>query len=167
MRIHAALMVLLFSTGPLITETRATDDSVAHGTINVVLGNENGIVILIDSMITLDNHWQSPDPAQKLFKLDDRTVCTFAGFAAAPGPGDFFYTSASAIIREFSRQLSLTSQPLSLDEKLQALSYIFARQLTALANLRDAAKQVTDPSAYLVQLTVAGYDIDVHRKSAR
>ena len=72
----AALIVLLFSTGPLLAETKATDDSLGHGTINIVLANEKGIVVLTDSMITLGDGHQSPDPAQKLFKLDDRTVCT-------------------------------------------------------------------------------------------
>jgi hypothetical protein len=160
MRIAAALIVLWFSIGPLLAETKATDDSVAHGTINIVLGNENGIVVLTDSRITLGNGNLSPDPAQKLFKLDDRSVCTFAGFAYAPGSGDFFYTSTSAIIQEFSRQLSLTTQPISLEEKTHALSYILARQLTVLATLRDATKQATDPLGYSVQLTVVGYDID-------
>jgi 20S proteasome alpha/beta subunit len=160
MRIPAAIIVLLFSTSPLLAETKATNGSLGHGTINVVLGNENGIVVLTDSRITLDGGQLSPDPAQKLFKLDDRTVCTFAGFAFAPGSGDFFYTTSSAIIQEFTRQLSLTSQPVSLEEKTHALSYIFARQLTALSNLRDAAKQTSDPLLYSVQLTVVGYDID-------
>lgn len=161
MRIPAALIVLLFSIGPLLAETKATDDSVGHGTINVVLGNENGIVVLTDSRITLGNGDLSPDPAQKLFKLDDRSVCTFAGFAYAPGSGDFFYTSSSAIIQEFSRQLSSTTQPISLDEKIKALSYLFTRQLTALANVRDGAQQQgTDPANYSIWLTVAGYDTD-------
>jgi len=158
MRVHPALAALLLST-VLITGANATDDAVGHGTINVVLGNEHGIVVLTDSMITLDHH-QSPVPGQKLFKLDDRTVCTFAGFASAPGAGDFFYTQSSAIIQEFARQLASSSEPLSVEEKINALSYIFVRQLTALASLRDATRQATDPWSYSVQLTLAGYDPD-------
>ena len=156
MRIPAPLVVLLLCTVPLTIEARTVDD-LGHGTINVILGNENGIVVLTDSMITLTNGQQSKVPAQKLFKLDDRTVCTFAGFAFAQGSGDFLYTRTSEIIQEFSRQLFQSSQPVSLAEKIQALSYLFTNQLTALANARDGARSVTDPRIYTIYLTVVGY----------
>jgi hypothetical protein len=46
-------------------------------TINVALGNENGMVVLTDSMLTAGAR-QRPDPGQKLFKSDDRTACSLA-----------------------------------------------------------------------------------------
>src|SRR5947209_12189144 len=62
------------------------------GTINVVVANDNGLIVLTDSMLTefrrglngILTQGQLKDPAQKLFRIDDKTVCAFAGFASAP-----------------------------------------------------------------------------------
>jgi hypothetical protein len=158
MRIAVALVVLLLSTGSLVAQSKPADDDAGHGTINVVLGNDNGIVVLTDSMITLAGGRQSEIPAQKLFKVDDRTVCTYAGFAFAPGEEDFFYVSAASVIQEFI--LKVSSQQLSLEEKLNALAYAFTYQLTALSNLRRAARQNDSPFLCWLQLTMVGYDTD-------
>ena len=80
---------------------------------------------------------------------------------------DFLFTDTSSIIQEFSRQLSLNPQSLSLEEQLRALSYIFASQLTALANVLDGARQAINPLHCSVQLTVAGYDVDGSPKIAQ
>ncbi len=134
-------------------------DLEGHGTINVVLGNKNGIVVLTDSQITRGDGQLSPIPAQKLFKLDDLTVCTFAGFAFASGKGNFFYTGTGAIINEFARQLATNPQPVSLDEKVKALSYLLSRQLTVLATLRQG-EGIVGTADYFLELTVVGYDRD-------
>src|ERR1700735_4007457 len=65
-------------------EKDSADDGVSRGTINVVLANQNGIIALTDSMVTAGRK-QLREPAQKLFKLDDRTVCTIAGFLSSDG----------------------------------------------------------------------------------
>src|SRR5258706_9342798 len=106
------------------------DDFVVHGTINVALGNENGIVVLTDSMLTAGAQ-QRPDPGQKLFKLDDRTVCAIAGFVSAaavsapptspPVAVPDLNTNTSAIIHEYIRQ-SARQAPQTIAEKLRALA---------------------------------------------
>ena len=97
---------------PLVAEARSNveDDFVAHGTINIVLANENGLVVLTDSMITAGDR-QLPEPGQKLFKLDDRTVCAIAGFVSAPAPIRALYTSTSAIIQAQPAVLSVQPAP--------------------------------------------------------
>jgi hypothetical protein len=37
-------------------ELESNDNLVVHGTINVALGNKNGIVVLTDSMLTSNGH---------------------------------------------------------------------------------------------------------------
>jgi hypothetical protein len=64
--------------------------SVLTGTVNIVLANSNGIVVLTDSNQTVISDtgelFTSPLPGQKLFRLDDRTVCTIAGFGSQSHP---------------------------------------------------------------------------------
>ena len=59
-------------------------NGVAHGTVNIFLGNENGLVAITDSRLSSGN--RPVGYGQKLFKLDDHTVCAIAGFFSAPGP---------------------------------------------------------------------------------
>jgi 20S proteasome alpha/beta subunit len=151
------------------------DDFVVHGTINIALGNENGIVVLTDSMLTSGGK-QRPDPGQKLFKLDDRTVCSIAGFVSAaaisapstspPVAVPDLNTNTSAIINEFIRQ-SARQAPQTIVEKLGALASLFKMHLAMIANVRDAAGNPTPIDAYRFQLIVAGYDIDDRPKIGR
>lgn len=145
------------------------DDSVVHGTINIALGNENGLVVLTDSMISSGGVPKPDAPAQKLFKLDDRTVCAFAGFAAAaaisapptspPASMPDLNTSTSAIIHEYIRK-SAGQAPQSIAEKLRALAFLMNLHLSAIANVRDALGNPTPIDSYRFQLIVAGYDTD-------
>lgn len=68
---RSLLIVLLTIVVPPLAAGQDSDGGlVVHGTINVVLGNQNGLVVLTDSMLTAGDH-QQPDPGQKLFQLDD------------------------------------------------------------------------------------------------
>ena len=133
------------------------DRGVSRGTINIVLANQNGIVALTDSMVTSDGH-QLPEPAQKLFQLDDRTFCTIAGFLAAPGPSDI-YIDSSALVHEYARQLS-SKPPQTIREELTSLAFLFRLQLSAIATIRAGTGSPTDLQNYESELTVAGYDTD-------
>src|SRR5437773_8729278 len=93
----ATLACTTFLATAVPVQSRTVDDDfVVHGTINVALGNKNGIVVLTDSMLTTGDH-QLPNPGEKLFKLDDHTVCAIAGFVSAPGPARDLNTSTSGI----------------------------------------------------------------------
>jgi len=148
------------------TARAQSDDFLVHGTINVALGNKNGIVLLTDSMLTDGNGHQLDKPGQKLFKLDDHTVCSIAGFASATAPIPDLNVSTSAIVHEYARE----SAPLprqSIAERLRALAFLFDMQLAAIANERDAGGYATPITAYAFQLIIAGYDIDDKPKIGR
>jgi hypothetical protein len=133
-----------------------TEPEVVHGTINVTLGNRNGIVVLTDSMLTSGGR-QLPDPGQKLFKLDERTVCAIAGFYSAGTaiPVPDLYANTAAIIHEYIRR-SAEQRPQTIDEKVKALALVFNLYLSIAANVLGSS----DPTPYEFQLTVAGYDLD-------
>ncbi len=160
MRLRKIFFSLVILALPLTTRAagNSNDRFVGHGTIDVVLANETGFVVLTDSMIT-EGSRQIPNPGQKLFKLDDRTVCTMAGFAYAGAPVPELYTSTSAIISEFRKQLA-THPVLSMEAKLQALAFLFNSHLSTIATVRDSGGMATPIGSYAFELIIAGYDAD-------
>jgi len=102
-----------------------------RGTLNVVLGNREGVVAMTDSMQTVVSATgqtaQLREPGKKLFQLDAYTVCTIAGFGSASLPSaPEFNASAAGIIERYAEEL--TRQPFrraSFREKLSALSFLF------------------------------------------
>ncbi|HXP78665.1 MAG TPA: hypothetical protein VN976_02075 [Verrucomicrobiae bacterium] len=139
-------------------ELESNDNLVVHGTINVALGNKNGIVVLTDSMLT-SNGIQQAEPGQKLFKLDERTVCSIAGLVSATAAIPDLNLSASAIIREYASQSGL-QQPQSIVERLRALAGLFDIHLSAVSNMQDASGKPILIDDYRIQIIVAGYDLD-------
>jgi hypothetical protein len=146
----------------------ADSGPVLSGTINVVVASNRGIVVLTDSMITersQDEHGvlhtrQRTDPGQKLFRLDDRTVCAFAGFAsAATPPLPDFINSVSAIIGRYERSLR-QQKPFSFQNKLELLEALFTYYLTGVANIRNATAGTDNYAVYSFELFLAGYDLD-------
>src|SRR5215469_8291882 len=95
------------------------DESVVHGTVNIALANKNGLVVVTDSMLTAGDGKQLDQPGQKLFKLDDQTVCAIAGFVSAGGPTPELSANTSALIQEYVRQ-SRGQPRQSISEKLRA-----------------------------------------------
>jgi 20S proteasome alpha/beta subunit len=158
MRLRFLPLVLTMITSALMTNAGDNlGDEVSRGTINVALANQHGIVVLTDSMVTRGGH-QLAAPAQKLFRLNDRTVCAIAGFLAAPGPSDL-YIDSSALMHEYTRQLS-SRPPQTIREELTSLAFLFKFELSAIASIRAGTGLPTDLQKYESQLTIAGYDID-------
>jgi 20S proteasome alpha/beta subunit len=174
LRIASASCALFLVPLSIVAAENPTDDGVVHGTINIALGNKNGLVVLTDSMVTTTDATgthQLSNPSQKLFKLDDRTVCSVAGFASAAAVSTRvtvpdLNTSTSAIIHEYVRQSAPQSSQ-SIAEKLRALASLFRMHLAMIANVRDAAGNPTPIDKYRFQLIVAGYDIDDKPKIGR
>lgn len=156
MKILTSILFTALATQGL--QTRKVDD-VAHGTLNLVLGNANGLVVLTDSMATTGSV-QSPVPAQKLFKLDNRTVCTIAGFLFAPSKAQAVSTETAAVIRQYSGDLLRSGHQVSITEKLQTLSFMLVTRLSALAAFRHSDGQPDQAENYHFQIIVAGYDLD-------
>lgn len=164
----AIVLATLFALSPSFGQELAPDSNtdLAHGTINVALGNERGLVVLTDSMITSGGH-QLAVPGQKLFKLDDRTVCAFAGFASAGSTeAPELNASTRAIILEYIRQSSKQERQ-TIAEKLRALASLFKLHLSAIANVRDAVGNPSPITSYSFQIIVAGFDMDGKPKIGR
>jgi hypothetical protein len=154
-----AILLIISLGASQIRAQQPADDSVVHGTINVALGNKNGIVVLTDSMLT-SNGRQLDSPGQKLFKLDDQTVCAIAGFVSATAVLPDLSTQTDSVIREYV-QASKSLPPQSLAERLRNLAYTFEGYLDLISNTRLATAQTTPPE---LQIIVAGYDLDGNPK---
>jgi hypothetical protein len=131
-----------------------------HGTINVVVANDRGIVALTDSMLTQISQNEKgvrtsrklSTAGQKLFRLDDRTVCTFADFASTETRHlPRFLNNTSAIIGRYEDKMK-GSRPLLVSEKLEELEDLFTYYLTGVANLVGQGNSF--------ELLIAGYDPD-------
>jgi hypothetical protein len=137
------------------------DRGVARGTINVIMGDENGLVVLTDSMLSQSG----PDgkvhpllrPAQKLFRLDSTSVCTIAGFTEAPIYFPGVEHGISAILQQYAAQLANRPTSLSLRAKRDELNFILENELSLIADIRNIPAEA---SQYKFQLTLAGYDTD-------
>ncbi len=133
-------------------EENSVDGGVSHGTINIVLANNQGIVALTDSMVTVRDH-QLPDAAQKLFKLDERSVCTIADFLSAPHRPSQLYLAASALISDYAVKVA-SKPPQTIREHLRSLAFLLQLLLSAATAVRDAGESLRS------EVIVAGYDAD-------
>jgi hypothetical protein len=136
---------------------------VLTGTVNIVLANANGIVVLTDSnqTVTLRSGEQfiSRLPGQKLFRLDERTVCTIAGFGSAFLPGfPEFSSSAAGVLDSYVEELRSRGGTHSFREKLTTLKFLFIKQLSGIGNLQHLDE--AQLGYYEFELILAGYDLD-------
>jgi hypothetical protein len=147
------------------TALGAVGDSspVLTGTVNIVLANANGVVVLTDSNQT----WRAPNgepftssvPGQKLFRIDDRTVCSIAGFGSAPlSRFPEFTNSAAGVLDTYVEELRRKGGMHSFREKLTSLEFLFDMQLTGIGNLQHLSS--AELGSYGFELILAGYDTD-------
>jgi hypothetical protein len=160
----SALVIVLSASASLPANAQELNNTaVFGGTLNVVLANKNGAVILTDSMLSDESDpvpVPHPEvPGQKLFQLDDKTICAIAGFVSVPGLFPEFSPSVSAIVNDLSEQLRRNPrQPLEF--KLSALAMLVSRNITAISDLRAAANNPLRANNYLSVLTFVDYDLD-------
>jgi len=140
---------------------------VLTGTVNIVLANENGMVVITDSNQT----WHAPNgepftnprPGQKLFRINDRTVCTIAGFGATSLPRFPELTSSAAgVLDTYVEELRSKGGSHSFHEILTSLEFLFDFQLSGIGNLQHL--NPGDLQSYGFELILAGYDIDGNAK---
>ena len=94
------------------------------GTVNIFLANGNGLVAVTDSLLSHDN--VPVRFAQKLFKVDDHTICAIAGWYSSGGPTiDGIHHPAYEAIPKVINLLTLHNDRLaskSLDQKLHLVA---------------------------------------------
>jgi hypothetical protein len=154
------LAVFLFSGGNTLAQT---PPKAWKGTVNIALANANGIVLLTDSAQSYKDvtgvHTRK-EPAQKLFRLDDKTVCSIAGFGSETGwLRPELNVEVSGIIAEIRDQLSRQPVP-DLDGKLRAIGYLVGSYIDIVATRHEAAEGPGSTSDYVFEVIVAGYDSD-------
>lgn len=135
---------------------------VAHGTINALLGNSNGLVVMTDSNLTDSNGKLYPQQAPKLFRLDDTTVCTIAGYYFNFGPEfEQSYPVSALVSRVVDQYLrGSAKRDLSIDQKTDFLVRLFQFSLALTENTVLASQGLHDlaPEPSSMYLTVAGYE---------
>jgi hypothetical protein len=165
----------LFALSCVASQHRANQnpdaEAVLHGTINIALGNRQGAVLLTDSMLStvIDGKpFPMPDkPGQKLFQIDDKTVCSIAGFVSTAGPIPDFWPNVGSIMESFSTQLAQQSKPIDLASKLNAVAMLMELNISAIGSLRAAQGQPLTALNYLSTITLVGYDLDGSLKLAQ
>lgn len=143
------LVGLYFLVLPAFTQSVSTP---THGTINVILANSHGAVVLADSRIS--SNGKPRGERQKLFKLDDKTVCVIAGFYSDLGPlGAGGHPAGLSIpyLLGLYAQESARRKPQSFEDKMLELESIFGYQLSFLAASRESAVGISE-------VTMVGYD---------
>jgi len=171
--IGGALLASRWATGTTKSKLQEANggSGIARGTINVILGNENGLVVLTDSMLSVrapDGTWkQLQKPGRKLFRLDSTCVCTLAGFTEAPIPFTELEHTVPSVLQQYSEQLAHNAEDSpyrsNVTEKLGQLNFILANEISLLADIRNIPAEA---SAYEFQLTLAGYDPDGNARIA-
>jgi hypothetical protein len=173
MKVMLVCLVLCFVFSTQAKPAEHVADS--HGTVNVILANRNGLVAVVDSMLTRKNDKgqtvkQEPN-GMKLFKVDDETICTMAGFYSFPGAlnMDEFAVMFPAIVGRYVQVSGRESllKPLTFSAKVELLERVFTTELrnsfTAYLAFNPAFRvNAHDP----IILTLAGYDLDGSLKIA-
>jgi hypothetical protein len=161
-RFLVVIGLYLFAAGVLYCQDRV---EASRGTVNIALEDANGIVLLTDSAESrhVANGWSHSWPAQKLFRLDDKTVCSIAGFGSEKGwlepKMDTYVAGIIADIRD-----QLAQKPVAeLDAKISAVAFLVGHYIDVLANRQEVISNPNvhfDPNSYKFEVIAAGYDKD-------
>jgi hypothetical protein len=139
-----------------------------HGTVNVILATKGSLVAVTDSMLT--SAGQHTPIGMKLYAIDDRTICTMAGFYSEGGPNSLqsFAAIVPKIMKDFiepQRRIKI-SRPFS--ERATELLSTFDFELTTHIQALMTSEPNLDPDdpKLILELTMAGYDQDGSLKIA-
>lgn len=141
----------------------ATIPETLQGTINAILANGNGLVAVTDSLLSSKVQQNPPWQGRKLFKLDDRTICTVAGFYRQPGP-DFGPYGAGAraalnqVERAYVERRTSYISVMSVEQKLQTFTNAVAFSF-GVASTAAIVSGIPVPKEDIV-ISVAGFDVD-------
>lgn len=133
------------------------DVTQTRGSVNIIVANGQGLVAVTDSKVT--GPGVRPQYKRKLFKIDDHTICTIAGWYSDSGPtiDGIHYPANAAIPNLVEQYISLGGVPetSSPEEKLKLLSSVFAFALEAVADIGTAFGE--PPPRIRSELTISSY----------
>jgi hypothetical protein len=133
-----------------------TASGVTHGTVNIILANANGAVVVTDSRLSSGGHSTGESP--KLFQLDETTVCAIAGFYSDPGPKSGGYMPAATTIPFLMALYAARHlENPTIEQKLDAMAEIFQFNLAFVAAAREATLASQDPPSPS-ELTLVSYE---------
>jgi hypothetical protein len=162
---------LVFLSISLSAVSQKQPAEASHGTVNVILANQNGLVAVTDSRLTLEDK-TTIDIGTKLFKIDDSTICTVAGYYSQGGPKTSatfnvaFAAFVSDIMKVAVNRISAAPHP-TFEQKAEELLRTFGARLTNNLQAQVTADNSTDLAQLEpLELTLAGYDIDGKLKVA-
>lgn len=140
------------------TTTPVRPGSAFHGTVNILLANGNGAVLVTDSR--LSNQGIPQGEAPKLFQLDDHTLCSVANFYSFPGPSMNKWTfpanlSIGNVLSVIQRH-RLESDSLPLEKKIDSLGRTIAVTLDLVWQLSQREKLDIPPQQS--ELLFASYE---------
>ena len=149
--------------GANLPPPKAAHNGSTHGTVNVFLANRNGLVAVTDSRLS-NEHGPLGSPGQKLFQVDDHTVCAIAGWYSDPGPeikpireGEPSYPAyltVPGIIQAVVNKIATAK--LTNEQKFQTLAETFGLSLIDIASIDRAAG--IPPGTSKSEITLAGFD---------
>lgn len=136
------------------------DETVLHGTVNVILADGQNLVAATDSMLSRGN---SRSSGIKLYKIDNRTVATMANFYEQSGPTNDNSLTASVpqMMVDFSKRASsMEHLPFSMKAQylFSEIKFKLDRHLDTMM-ATDTHFRFNDPGL-MIELTMAGYDVD-------
>jgi 20S proteasome alpha/beta subunit len=104
--------------------------------------------------------WHYVQPVQKLFRLDDKTVCSIAGFASETSSAPQLSTDIAGVMADFIDGLA-QNPIMDLETKLKAIGFVVGLYIDLIANRREVVLgSGTPPNSYVFEVIVAGYDAD-------
>jgi hypothetical protein len=146
------LLVLLF-------DSALYSQAPSHGTINILLANGKGMVLITDSRASDQFGRKINDQSQKLFQIDSVTVCSIAGFGSDPGPNGKLLETASGRIFSIAGGLEISGGKLSFEDKISLFTKVFSARLVAVETEYEYAKNSGTPRPPQgLQMLFAGFD---------
>jgi len=157
-RISLVLAIMFCLT--LMTVARA-EPKFYHGTLNLILGNKQGLVVATDSCATETDRQGAVIGRtynhQKLFKITKDVVITIAGYNSADVPAATAFTSpAASLILQYVEELKSKNYVPAYREIIDSLSYIITFHLDAVANVNYITDFQPDVKGYEFHMVIAG-----------
>jgi hypothetical protein len=152
----AALVVF----GAPATFSQQKSEASTHGTVNILLANGNGMVLVTDSRASDPSGRKVNDASQKLFQIDSTTVCSIAGFGSDRGPFWQLRVSAGGEILAIADGIGQRTSRISFRNKVLIVASGLASSLEALEMEYHLTENLRPPSRDQIVVLFAGFDLD-------